>query len=157
MLDLHRQLFSEDISRFSRKSVKVRFVTSVLFPSGYLCHLVITFANSLIQIMADRMSLLSGSKQFDTLIFEKLTTTTKACKKIPSMQRVICWDVFCRYNESHFLILQLPGGIFWVTFHVFCCRLLIFFKIYFFRKFFQEHYQIVKQFGCRSGPMLCRS
>ena len=32
------------------------------------------------------------------------------------------------------------------------CRLLTFFKINFFKKIFQEHYQSVKQFGSRSGP-----
>ena len=39
----------------------------------------------------------------------------------------------------------------------FCCRLLTFFKMNFFKKFFQELYQSVKQFGSRSGPMFCRS
>ena len=38
-----------------------------------------------------------------------------------------------------------------------CCRLLIFFKINFFKIFFQEYYQSVKQFGSRSGPKKCRS
>ena len=38
-----------------------------------------------------------------------------------------------------------------------CCRLLTFFKIIFFKKFFHEHYQNVKQFGSRSEPTLCRS
>ena len=32
-----------------------------------------------------------------------------------------------------------------------------FFKIDFFKKKFQEHYQSVKQFGPRSGPTFCRS
>ena len=32
------------------------------------------------------------------------------------------------------------------------CRLLIFFKIKFFEKFFQEYHQNIKQFGYRSGP-----
>ena len=35
------------------------------------------------------------------------------------------------------------------------CRLLIFFKINIFKKFFQEYQQSVKQFGPRSGPT-CR-
>ena len=38
-----------------------------------------------------------------------------------------------------------------------CCRLLTLFKINFFKKFFHEHYQSVKQFGSRSGPTFCRS
>ena len=42
------------------------------------------------------------------------------------------------------------------NFACFCCRLLTFFKINLFKKFFQEHYQSVKQFGSRSGTMLCR-
>ena len=38
------------------------------------------------------------------------------------------------------------------NFSCFFCRLLIFFKINFFEKLFQEHYQSVKQFGSRPGP-----
>ena len=45
----------------------------------------------------------------------------------------------------------------WVIFFCFCCHLLTFFKINVFQKFFQEHYQSVKQFGSRSGPMFCWS
>ena len=41
----------------------------------------------------------------------------------------------------------------WAILHAFC-RLLIFFKIIFFEKFFWEHYQSVKWFGTRSGPTL---
>ena len=43
------------------------------------------------------------------------------------------------------------------NFSFFCCRLLNFFKINFFKKFFQEHHQSVNQFGSRSGPTFCRS
>ena len=39
----------------------------------------------------------------------------------------------------------------------FCCRLLTFFQINFFKIFFQEHYQSVKQFGYRSGLTFCRA
>ena len=39
----------------------------------------------------------------------------------------------------------------------FCCRLLTYFKINFFKKFFQAHYQSVKHFRSRSGPTFCRS
>ena len=35
------------------------------------------------------------------------------------------------------------------------CRLLFFFKISFFEKFFQEYHLSVKQFGSRSGPPKC--
>ena len=44
-------------------------------------------------------------------------------------------------------------GIFFPCFYC----LVIFFKINFFKKIFQEHYQSVKQFGSRSGPTFCRS
>ena len=37
-------------------------------------------------------------------------------------------------------------------FIIFFCCLLTFFKINFFKKIFQEHYQSAKQFGSRSGP-----
>ena len=37
------------------------------------------------------------------------------------------------------------------------CRLQIFFKVCLFEKFFNEHYQSVKQFGSRSGLTFCRA
>ena len=40
--------------------------------------------------------------------------------------------------------------------HIKCC-LLIFFKINFFEKFFQEYHLSVKQIGSRSGPTFCRA
>ena len=40
------------------------------------------------------------------------------------------------------------------NFSCFCCRLLTFFKIILFEKFFQEHYQSDERFGSRSGPDL---
>ena len=40
---------------------------------------------------------------------------------------------------------------------VFFCRLLNFFKINFFEKFFQKYHQSVKQFGSRSSPTHCRA
>ena len=44
------------------------------------------------------------------------------------------------------------------NFSCFCyCRLLSFFKINIFEKFFQGRYQSVKRFGFRSGPTLSRS
>ena len=53
------------------------------------------------------------------------------------------------------LILCMLGN-----FSCFCCRLLtffqwLFFKLKFFKKFFQEHYQSVKQLGSRSVPTFC--
>ena len=42
------------------------------------------------------------------------------------------------------------------NFASFSFHLLTFFKITFFKKFFQEHYQSVKPFGARSGPKFCR-
>ena len=41
------------------------------------------------------------------------------------------------------------------NFAYFFCRLLIFFKINFFEKFFRDYHQSVKQFGFRSGPTYC--
>ena len=44
------------------------------------------------------------------------------------------------------------------NFPCFCCGLLIFFfKIYFLKKFFQEHYQCIKWIGSRSGQTFRRS
>ena len=54
-------------------------------------------------------------------------------------------------------------GCFYLTpcmlgnFSCFWCLLLTFFKINFFKKFFQEQYQSIKWFGPRSGPTFCRA
>ena len=61
--------------------------------------------------------------------------------------------LFCQFLNSSipfFLSLCMLGN-----FSCFCCRLLTFFKINFFQKFFHEHYQSVIQFSSRSGPTLC--
>ena len=64
------------------------------------------------------------------------------------------------YNESYKTRWSNPSVYKGLTlcmmgnFSCFCCRLLTFFKINFFNKFFQEHYQSVKQFGSRSGSKL---
>ena len=50
----------------------------------------------------------------------------------------------------HLLTLCMLGN-----FSCFCCRLLTFFKTNVFKRFFQEHYQSVKQFGSRSGMTFC--
>ena len=42
-------------------------------------------------------------------------------------------------------------------FSCFCCGLLNFCKIIFFKKLFQEHYQSVKWFGSSSGQIFCQS
>ena len=43
------------------------------------------------------------------------------------------------------------------NFSCFCCHPLTFFKINFFKIFFQKHYQSVKQFGSRPGLTFCLS
>ena len=43
----------------------------------------------------------------------------------------------------------------WVIFHAFSWSANFFFKINYFKKFFQEYHQSVKQFGSRSGPTFC--
>ena len=43
-----------------------------------------------------------------------------------------------------------------IAYHIFC-RLLNFFQIKFFEKFFQEYYHSVTQFGSRSSPAFCRA
>ena len=53
-------------------------------------------------------------------------------------------------------------GVRGLTLHAGCFMLLLlaadfFFKINFFKKFVQEHYQSDKRFGFRSGPTFCRS
>ena len=47
--------------------------------------------------------------------------------------------------------LTLPPGNFYAF-----CRLLNFFKTYFFKKFFHEYHLRVKQIGSRSDPTFCR-
>ena len=51
------------------------------------------------------------------------------------------------FDELTILTLCMLG-----FFSCFYCRLLFFSKLTFFKRFFQEHYQSVKQFGSRSGP-----
>ena len=53
----------------------------------------------------------------------------------------------------HLLVNSLPPGKYFPTF----CRRLIFFKINFFEKFFQEYDHSVKQFGSGSGLTECRA
>ena len=48
---------------------------------------------------------------------------------------------------------SLHAGKFFIIF----CRLLIFFKIDIFKKFFQDYHQSAKQFGPRSGPTFSRA
>ena len=57
------------------------------------------------------------------------------------------------YVSRIHLINPLPPGKFFMLF----CRLLIFFKINFFEKFFHEYHLNVKQIGSRSGPTFCRA
>ena len=81
---------------------------------------------------------------------------------------------FCPYNDHNMLTLTLRdrGGdsksigigrgihaseCTFSSFSSFFCRLLTFFKIKFFDKFFWEYRQSVKQFGSRSGATLCRA
>ena len=85
---------------------------------------------------------------------------TVACQMI-----LICEVVFvlvykqtCKLLTNVLVIRTFDILLFacWVIFHAFFCRLLRgFFKIYFFRKFFQEHYQSDIQFVSRSGPTVC--
>ena len=60
------------------------------------------------------------------------------------------------FNNSkecqHFLLLSISTLSLLGNFSGFSCPLLTFFKIYFFEKFLQEHYQSVKQLGSRLGP-----
>ena len=62
-------------------------------------------------------------------------------KSVPS---AISRAMFQTQNVS--LTLCMLGN-----FSYFCCRLLTFFKINFFKKFFQENSQSFKRFGSRSG------
>ena len=57
------------------------------------------------------------------------------------------YHLFCSsYNLGDLKVNCMLGN-----FSYFCCRLLTFFKIIFFKKFFQEHNQSIKRFGSRSG------
>ena len=66
-------------------------------------------------------------------------------------QNITCWPI------CSFVTLYLFA--YWVIFKwfFFFCRWLNFFKIYYFKKFFQEYHQSVKQFGSRSGLTFCHS
>ena len=68
-----------------------------------------------------------------------------------SLQFVIL--VFPDHTHYFLLTLCMQGN-----FSCFCCRLLTFFKnIFFFKKFFQKHYQSIKPFRSRSGLTFCLS
>ena len=64
-----------------------------------------------------------------------------------------CWSDWAGV-EAYFHLTKLTQCMLG-NFSQLFCRLLTFFKLNFFKKFFQEHYQSVKQFGSRSGPTLC--
>ena len=68
----------------------------------------------------------------------------------------ILWPYLHTYKIG-FFFLKVPKLCMLGNFSCFCCRLLTFFKIFFFKKIFQEHYQSVKQFVSRSLPTFCRS
>ena len=55
-------------------------------------------------------------------------------------------SLFVNLNQSQQFIMELTHCILG-NFSGFFCRLLIFFKIIFLKKFFQEYHQNVKQFG----------
>ena len=76
-----------------------------------------------------------------------------------NIKNMFWWrNKYAMYSSSG---LPLLPYIFAVTFRMqgnfscFCCRLLPFFKINFFKKFY--HYQSVKWFRSRSGPTFSRS
>ena len=70
--------------------------------------------------------------------------------KLNKLQQTTVSAVFVAGREC--LTLCMLGNF---SCFVVVCRL--FFKINFFKKFFQEHYQIVNGFGSRSGSTFCRS
>ena len=101
----------------------------------------------------------SGSNPFDTQMvflkeffqkvdFEKKSAEDKKAWTISRGQRI-------EGSLELFVFKQLNTVNSWYP--NFCCHLLTFFKINFFKKFFQERFQSVKHFGSRSGPTLCRS
>ena len=98
--------------------------------SDILRLLLITFENSLHPGW-------SGSKLSDTLL-------------------IFLKEFFEKVNRPQ-KIMIFVNSLLLGNFSCFRCRLLTFFEIYFFKKFFQEHYKSVKWFGSRSGPTFCWS
>ena len=76
-----------------------------------------------------------------------------------------CMKYYMEIKIRHFINLKALLQFSLLTicmlgnFPCFYCRLLTFFEFHFFKNFFQEHYQSVKQFGSRSGTDLtfCQS
>ena len=101
----------------------------------------------------------SGSKLFNNLMvflkeffkkvdFEKNLQTTKKHPKLPSRQRA---KLLFTVNILKF------DKLIYLHSHIKCCfcyRLLTFFKINFFKKFFQEHYQSVNQLTERTSALI---
>ena len=69
-------------------------------------------------------------------------------KMLPSKVWVFYFGILC---------IPWPRNCMLCNCSCFCCPLLTFFKINFFKKFFQQNYQSGKQLGFRSGPTFCRS
>ena len=57
----------------------------------------------------------------------------------------------------HELLFNLCLFVCWLIFHDYFCLISDFFKINFYKKIVQEHYQIVKQLGSRSGRKFCQA
>ena len=133
--DLHRRCyyaknrFSYDIAQITLSIISI-FIASWLFIQTLSSKFEFQYENGGSLGVGSRGG---GGKRVDYL---------KVCKKC----FIVCSFIMMTYVGQNCFIVTLKLIAFSVIFHAFC-RLLIFFKINFLKKFFQEYHQNVKQFG----------
>ena len=98
-----------------------------------VCHLLITFAFNNLEPFYLNPNCLTLERIFWKCKFWKRPADDNKCMK------------------------NYPVCSFELKFNTGYCRLQICFKINFFKKFFHQYHQSVKQFGSRSGPTSCRA
>ena len=75
------------------------------------------------------------------------------------IQAALILDIVSKYLYTTAVLIDWIPIVYLIcmlgNFVCFCCRLLIFFRINFFKQFFQEYHQSVKQLGSSSGLKFC--
>ena len=104
-----------------------------------------------IQVRTDN----SVGPDLGTNVLQRLSADDKSCR-LARYQMLVVWrSLITQIDQNFFRISRLSVPYDAGKSSILFCRLLIFFKINIFKKFFQEYQQSVKQFGPRSGPT-CR-
>ena len=103
------------------------------------------------QMRKQMTSVMSGRKSVECFFSQKFPAMCNLIISEKNLSSLSLLFPFCHFYISKSIILYSHLA-YRVLLHAFCC-LLIFFKIKFFEKFFQDYQNInVKQFGSISGP-----